>query len=245
AIPPGGGSAPSTVGMLTSLLTGLAIVAAVFWCWSTWGDYLLDLAAPLKRLTSPSGLLRWIWLIQLGSIVMVSALIGRPPMDRYLLCLIPFSLLMVIPVNPSRVLIAGTWICGFGLAMFSLIGVVDYWRWNAVRWQAVAELEQKGIEVWVIDGGYEYNGIHGMLAAPKETGLKFDVPGKPTDPDYWKRHDQYTLRFEPAADPSLNVAEYPYASPFGIFQKTIYVTRTPAMNPAMERESRSVSQTKN
>ena len=58
----------------------------------------------------------------------------------------------------SRARWIGVWILLVPLSTFSVSGVHDYFRWNAVRWQAYRELLVDGVQLEAIDGGYEING---------------------------------------------------------------------------------------
>ena len=85
--------------------------------------------------------------------------------DRYLLLLLPLSIIMVltsiVKVNGFKLNVE---IDIFALLSIALIGIFticithDYLSWNRIRWQALNDLTQQEIAPNRIDGGFEFNG---------------------------------------------------------------------------------------
>lgn len=85
--------------------------------------------------------------------------------DRYLLLLLPLSMVMVLNsldnINRFKLsfkteLIALLIILSIGI--FTVAATHDYLSWNRVRWQALESLRQEQIPPQFIDGGFEFNG---------------------------------------------------------------------------------------
>lgn len=85
--------------------------------------------------------------------------------DRYLLLLLPLSMVMVLNCldNTNRFKL------GFKTKLFALLTILfigiftvatthDYLSWNRIRWQALDNLMQQQITPDRIDGGFEFNG---------------------------------------------------------------------------------------
>jgi hypothetical protein len=105
----------------------------------------------------------------LGWLILYSATMSvRGFFDRYLLCLIPFTMAAisqfaaqmkvensVIPRTASTLAIAGL----LSLALFSVLITHDYFAWNRARWQAISRLNDvEHVPLDKIDGGPELNG---------------------------------------------------------------------------------------
>lgn len=82
--------------------------------------------------------------------------------DRYLLPLVPFTLILISPLRITshsfiKILSISTLLI---MACFSTLATHDYLAWNKARWNALNFLEQQNISPQKIDGGFEYNGWH-------------------------------------------------------------------------------------
>jgi hypothetical protein len=85
--------------------------------------------------------------------------------------------------------------------IFSVCATHDYLSWNRMRWRALNFLtEQKGVSYSQIDGGFEFNGLHGY--SPDYVPCK----GKSW---WWVKEDKYVISFGPI--PGYSVYKvYPY-----------------------------------
>lgn len=80
--------------------------------------------------------------------------------DRYLICLIPFVLVLLMQKeNIIKILKFKTLSFVFVaiLAIFSLFATHDYISWNRVRWQVLGDLQKTGIPITQIQGGAEFS----------------------------------------------------------------------------------------
>lgn len=102
--------------------------------------------------------------------------------DRYLLPgLIPLALLLAVGAQagaPPRPAVAGPAV--FVLAImyvFSLAATQDYLAWNRARWHGIATLHTKyGAGEHMIDGGFEYIGLHAGFPADNDEALDAKRP---------------------------------------------------------------------
>jgi len=85
-------------------------------------------------------------------------IIDKYNFDRYLLPLIPFTILL-FSRSERKVLLPAVMILA-PLVFFAVGGTHDYLAWNKARWKGLADLEARGIKPSEIDGGFEYNGWH-------------------------------------------------------------------------------------
>ena len=145
--------------------------------------------------------------------------------DRYLLALLPVSIYLVLRGRPiNRVgWIGGVALCGV-VAIFSLIGLRDYFMWNEVRWSTAQHLVEQGVPPTAIDGGVEWVGwydFEAALAQARSAGRADTILGwmAATPKLYW-------LAFEPLAGYKV-VDEVAYPRPFSDQPDRIYVLQRP------------------
>lgn len=123
--------------------------------------------------------------------------------DRYLLLLIPLlgAVLCATTNAPGQRLTPASGglaaLLLLALLAFSVCATRDYFAWNRARWQAAADLMDKQRVPWQkIDGGFEFNGMHGYDAGS---------PGSPISPSgeskswWWVRDNEYVLAMGPIA----------------------------------------------
>lgn len=112
--------------------------------------------------------------------------------DRYLLPMPVLVLILIyliqantVPKPTERPLL---WLRSLSVGLFgvyllfSICATHDYLAWNRVRWQALNNLMQQGIEPTEIDGGLEFNGWHLYKAGYKSV---------PTKSWWWVQNDTY------------------------------------------------------
>jgi hypothetical protein len=115
--------------------------------------------------------------------------------DRYLLFVLPFILLLVhdvfgVPRSPPRSSLVGAGgALMLVLAVSSAAATHDYFGWNRARWAAIAEAGRRGATPETLDGGFEYNGFNRFQVLPQ-----LAVPGKSW---WWVKDDLYCVSFEP------------------------------------------------
>ena len=125
--------------------------------------------------------------------------------DRYVTALIPLALVAALaagfrgrplPRTRSAAVIALVVVQG----VVGVLGTRDYFAWNRARWQALADVSQRGIAPGDVDGGLEYNG---WSAYDPERPLGFSA-------GWWRRPQaEFRVAFAPAPGWSV-MAQYPY-----------------------------------
>jgi hypothetical protein len=161
----------------------------------------------------------------LAGTLVASVLIGRTAFDRYVWLLCPLVMpLCLRPEPPLRRLLAICVPVALLLAIVSYAGVVDYWRWNQARWQALAWLESQGVAPERIDGGYEFNAIHNLLAMPAEMMTEQDRQRQAAIVAARRGRKVYCLRFAPRTGERV-AARVPYQTPLLAGTQDIFVVR--------------------
>lgn len=120
--------------------------------------------------------------------------------DRYLLLLLPLSIVMVIhflgDIDYAKLSLQNSWLSFvliFAIAIFTVSATHDYLHWNRIRWQAIEVLTQEqAVSANNIDGGFEYNGWH--LYSPEYKRKKRRKQGKAW---WWVAQDDYVISFTP------------------------------------------------
>jgi hypothetical protein len=186
----------------------------------------------------------WIWSALTG-ILLTSVMMGRRPFDEYLILALPLSLALVWPRqqwNQAWLIVLIPLSTAIALGALAFVGTVDYWRWNAARWQAISRLEADGIDYHAIDGGYAYNGLHANLSLSPEI-LEFHRQRDSRLPEDWLKNQRsasgefFVVGFSPPGPEKTLVFEVPYSTPLSRTQKSIYVKRTVIKPRANTRES--------
>jgi hypothetical protein len=206
----------------------LALLGVCGGCWvasALLAEYGGGLLAFRRWVAEPRTLVRLAFGASVLSVLTVSALIGRLLMDRYVLLLCPLAIPLCMrpgPIPKSR-LLASLIACVL-LAAVAYGGVVDYWRWNAARWQATAWLESRGVSPECIDGGYEYNGLRDTLGIPSELMSAQDRERERQILAARRRKPVYTIRFGPSPG-QRTIARFAYKTPLYPVPQYIYVTQ--------------------
>ncbi len=159
----------------------------------------------------------------MGAALLTSAWIARIPFDRYLLPIVPVGIAILLrnATHERWLMTAGLAGCGI-FAVWSTIGVVDYWHWNAARFEATRWLESQGKLPVQIDAGYEYNGPRGTLdwRPDSDTGKPVHQPadrmGQPTVAHPEDLLDFYVVSFRTQHHSGTTIASVPYRSPLSI-----------------------------
>jgi 4-amino-4-deoxy-L-arabinose transferase-like glycosyltransferase len=109
--------------------------------------------------------------------------------DRYLLFVLPFALVLIARCWPGHDRIAriaaALWVAvvlGLGIA-----ATHDYFAWNRARWDAIHAAERRGATPDTLDGGFEYNAYYRFEIKPRVTGA-----GKSW---WWIADDRYVVAF--------------------------------------------------
>jgi len=115
--------------------------------------------------------------------------------DRYLLFVLPFILLLLhdvfgLPRMPARhAIVAAGGIVLSVLGLLSVAATHDYFAWNRARWAAIGEAGHRGAIPDTLDGGFEYDGFYRFQLLPQ-----LALPGKSW---WWVKDDKYCVSFEP------------------------------------------------
>jgi Dolichyl-phosphate-mannose-protein mannosyltransferase len=129
------------------------------------GLLVLSLLEAVRRMLQQPGAARTIKVFSLFILGGYSTylLMDQAFFDRYLLFLMPFLLLLLLPTKAER---RTNWAFGLALVPFllltflSIAGTHDYLAWNRLRWQGLNTLVQQGVPLTEIDGGFEFNAWH-------------------------------------------------------------------------------------
>jgi hypothetical protein len=103
-------------------------------------------------------------LLTLGSLFLVWQAYSTQVLDRYYFpCFLGVALVLatllesrLAETRVGTVLGSGAWLVP--LAVFTVLGLHDYFRWNEARWQLFNEAVARRIDPARIDGGYEIDG---------------------------------------------------------------------------------------
>jgi len=146
-------------------------------------------------------------------------IIDRHNFDRYMLPLIPFTLLL-LPRSEG-----GKWwpslIILIPIFLFTIGGTHDYFAWNKARWNALNDLTAEGVSPNEIDGGYEFNGWY----------QTHDVnPNNRFSKSWWfVDDDQYAIAFTTYKNYEV-IKAYPFKSYLSFGVDTVYTLNRPGLN---------------
>jgi hypothetical protein len=156
--------------------------------------------------------------------------------DRYIMVFIPLlSFIMLQRIEANAKLFVPSIIFVLITGAFSFVMQLDYIVWENVRWGAIADLNERGINSDQINGGFEYclyiYGMQHQYEYWKEKGV-YDHPGI-------RHHDwkfcpgqEYLISFSDSLKetnlyPSYYIyRSYPYCLAPGFLCDTIYVLKT-------------------
>lgn len=134
--------------------------------------------------------------------------------DRYIIIFIPLlAFIFVDELKKSRTLFMLSIAAIIFLFSFSIVGQLDYIKWNEVRWQEISNLQAQGIREEMINGGFEfclYNyGMNIQYEYWREIGV-FDFDG--VRPHDWKfcPGDDYIISFSESPQDFLSVTNRNY-----------------------------------
>jgi hypothetical protein len=149
--------------------------------------------------------------------------------DRYYTAIIPFVIILLLSYlkntklklkHAEKILVISVIL----IALFSLVGTLDYVSWNKARWKGIDYLQSKGISPAEIDGGFEFNGWQNYeyaLANLSKEDIKH--PGNKKAVSWWfVVDDKYIVAFS-------NIKGYKIRDQFNYFdfwhlkEKYIYV----------------------
>lgn len=88
--------------------------------------------------------------------------LNAPSLDRYLLTLLPLSLLLAFwAARGVRLAIPAAWILAVGLAVFSIVGTRDFLTFHQNVWNLARQVtEQEGVPLTMLDAGAAWDGYH-------------------------------------------------------------------------------------
>jgi hypothetical protein len=117
--------------------------------------------------------------------------------DRYLICLIPFVLVLLLDKLNSKTMFSRFSFVFIGLlAVFSIFATHDYLSWNRVRWTVLNDLKETGVPLYQIQGGAEFS-----------TWNMFDE----NDLEWYKKiSGEYKLTFSPQENHSV-ISQHTYS----------------------------------
>ena len=146
--------------------------------------------------------------------------------DRYLLLLLPLSMIMVLTsigkidnFQPIKINSALLSIALIGI--FTIGTTHDYLSWNRIRWQALNDLMQQEISPNRIDGGFEFNGWY--LYDPNYS--IYDAR-KAKLVWWWVEQDDYIIDFN-KIEGYYVAKQYPLKNWFPFQSDSIFVLRSP------------------
>jgi len=136
-------------------------------------------------------------IVSLGCVAMETVILD---LDRhYMIAFAPAIIALAVCARWWRISstnMLSVWLLIF-IAGFSTLATQDYLSWNRARWRAIAALEAKGVDPYVIDGGPEY-------VFPRDPELALSLWrgwGAKSIRDTWRwwrvRDDQYIISFSP------------------------------------------------
>lgn len=146
---------------------------------------------------------RELWLLILAAAALFAGSLLQADFyfDRYLLPVLPLTLLAVLAVRADLGAGALAGALAVLLAVFAVAGTHDYLAWNGARHAALQRLVDTGVSPREIDGGVEFNAWH--LAAELGTWPTLDEarPGRPAALKswWWVVDDRYVASFRPLA----------------------------------------------
>ena len=146
--------------------------------------------------------------------------------DRYLLLLLPLSIIMVLTsiANIDNFQVNKVNSALFSIALIGIftIGVThDYLSWNRIRWQALNNLMQQEISLNRIDGGLEFNGWY--LYDPNYSVYH---ARKANLVWWWVEQDDYIIDFNKIEGYEV-AKQYPLKNWFPFQSDSIFVLRSP------------------
>lgn len=141
--------------------------------------------------------------------------------DRYLIPLIPLTMLVWIDALPSRMVASpGTLALIVVGGLWSVAGTREYMSWNVARWAATQDLQRQGVPDTEVDAGFEINGLRHFEAYFLRTHQLIPLGGA-----FWITHARYQLSFWPTAAGCRTWARYPYWTWAPRTDAAIYVLR--------------------
>jgi len=117
--------------------------------------------------------------------------------DRYVLLLVPLTILILRPAawlsagagigSRLRIMVGVMWLAM--MAVYMVAGTHDYLSWNRARWLAAHQLiQERGVPVEDVDGGFEFNMWH-----------RYHLEAKPAPSKiwWWQGSGRFMLSFGP------------------------------------------------
>jgi hypothetical protein len=132
--------------------------------------------------------------------------------DRYSLdsaWAVAIALPLVVPWQKRGARIAAI-VALVAVALFSVLSVQEYFRWQRARWKAFDDLRARGVAVARIDAGAEAFGLYELADAPLAVARRGHPPR------------EYAITFRPLPGYRV-VATYPFRSFLGLRRGTIYI----------------------
>jgi hypothetical protein len=144
--------------------------------------------------------------------------------DRYLLpAVAPLAILAATHTRWTPRTTAVAWATCASLLIFSVAALQNYMAWHTARWQGIDYLrEELELPVGVIDGGYEFNGVHtsGEFRRADESGGYYNQGRL----GYWVLDDRYAVTMIPRRGFEV-IRRVPYFSWLGMREREILVIK--------------------
>jgi hypothetical protein len=212
-------STPFVIKILWLLLTIISILATVLLIY-----YLLLATVKIFNRDQDSNDQQNKWLITFiisGFFSYLSLVIASGRFDRYLLPLLPLSMVAVflstrdiVKKNVGDKITSLVVIIVLIYGAFTIGATHDYLAWNRSRWQALNDLmKESRILPNNIDGGYEFNGWY---------LYDYKYKGNPDKSFWWVDNDDYIISFGPL-DGYETVKQYPFRKWLFFDQGNIFV----------------------
>ena len=155
-------------------------------------------------------------LLFMGSFLMY-LITDRYNFDRYMLPLFVFSFFL-FPKTEEKNIWPAVFIL-LPLLFFTIGGTHDYLAWNKARWEALNELQGKGILPNEIDGGFEFNGWHQTHTLN---------PQNPYSKSWWfVDDDRYAIAFTPYKNYKV-IAKFPFKRYLTFGRDSVLVLQRPS-----------------
>jgi hypothetical protein len=130
----------------------------------------------------------------------------------------PFLFLLVVLASSLELTRASRAVAGALLAVaivFSISGTAEYLAWNRARWDAFSWLNERGVQITQMDGGYEINSFLALRTGRKDLGK----------PGVGVVDDQFMIAFNSNVPGYARLASFPYPRWLGLSEGALHVQR--------------------
>jgi hypothetical protein len=130
----------------------------------------------------------------------------------------PFLFLLLVLASQLELTRASRAAAGVLLAIgivFSIAGTAEYLAWNRARWDAFAWLQDRGVPITQMDGGYEINSFLALRLGRKDLGK----------PGVGVIDDRFIIAFNRDVPRYTRLASFPYPRWLGLSEGALHVQR--------------------